>query len=49
MINLAKGAQREVEDIILSRYACYLIVQNGEPITTVSTIKLPDDYRHTIK
>ncbi|MBC8580104.1 DNA damage-inducible protein D [Zhenhengia yiwuensis] len=31
MINLAKGAQREVEDIILSRYACYLIVQNGDP------------------
>lgn len=31
MINLAKGAQREVDDIILSRYACYLIVQNGDP------------------
>ncbi|MFZ3171812.1 MAG: DNA damage-inducible protein D [Carboxydocellales bacterium] len=31
MINLAKGAQREIEDIMLSRYACYLIVQNGDP------------------
>ena len=30
MINLAKGAQREVDDYELSRYACYLIVQNGD-------------------
>lgn len=31
MINLAKGAQREITDIKLSRYACYLIVMNGDP------------------
>jgi len=31
MINLAKGAQREVEDVALTRYACYLIAQNGDP------------------
>lgn len=31
MIGLAKGAKREVEDFHLSRYACYLIVQNGDP------------------
>jgi DNA-damage-inducible protein D len=30
MIELAKGAQREVEDVALTRYACYLIAQNGD-------------------
>ena len=31
MIKLAKGAQRKVADYKLSRYACYLIVMNGNP------------------
>ena len=31
MIELAKSAHREVEDLLLTRYACYLIAQNGDP------------------
>ena len=31
MIGLAKGAQREVQEFMLTRYACYLIAQNGDP------------------
>lgn len=31
MVDLGSGAQREIEDYQLSRYACYLIVQNGDP------------------
>ncbi len=31
MINLAKGAKRKIIDYQLSRYACYLIVQNADP------------------
>ena len=31
MVDIGSGAQREVADLRLSRYACYLIVQNGDP------------------
>ncbi len=31
MIELAKGKRREIVNIKLSRYACYLIVQNSDP------------------
>jgi DNA-damage-inducible protein D len=30
MVDLGSGSQREVDDIMLTRYACYLIAQNGD-------------------
>ncbi len=31
MVNIGSGAQRKTESVKLSRYACYLIVQNADP------------------
>lgn len=35
MIDIGKGGQRQTADMRLSRYACYLIVQNGDPAKPV--------------
>jgi DNA-damage-inducible protein D len=35
MVDIGSGAKRSVPDVRLSRYACYLIVQNGDPTKPV--------------
>jgi DNA-damage-inducible protein D len=31
MVSIGSGAERPIDDIVLTRYACYLIAQNGDP------------------
>lgn len=40
MIATGKGAQRSVPDVHLSRYACYLVVQNADPSKEIVALGL---------
>lgn len=43
MVEIGSGAQKEIDDIALTRYACYLIAQNGDA-TTKSEIAFAQTY-----
>ena len=43
MVQIGSGAQKEIEDIALTRYGCYLIAQNGDA-TTKSEIAFAQTY-----
>ncbi len=38
MVDIGSGAERQIDDVMLSRYACYLIVMNGDPRKDVIAI-----------
>lgn len=43
MVRLGSGSERKIDDIMLTRYACYLIAQNGDPK------KEPVAFKHWIR
>lgn len=46
MVDLGSGSQREVDDLMLTRYACYLIAQNGDP--RKSEIAFAQTHKHVV-
>ena len=38
MVDIGSGAERQIDDVMLSRYSCYLIVMNGDPRKEVISI-----------
>ncbi|MGN6437476.1 MAG: DNA damage-inducible protein D [Agriterribacter sp.] len=42
MVSLGSNAEREIADVMLTRYACYLVAQNGDP--TKSEVSFAQTY-----
>ncbi len=49
MVKIGSGAEREIGDLSLSRYACYLIIQNADPKKEVIALDIFLIYRIEIK
>jgi hypothetical protein len=41
MVTVGSGAYRKIDDIMLTRYACHLIAQNGDPDVFVNRTRFP--------
>ena len=40
MVKVGSGAERQVDDVMLTRYACYLVAQNGDPRKALKLLSL---------
>ena len=50
MVKIGSGAERKKDDIMLTRYACYLIAQNGDPRKNKSLLhKATLQFKHESK
>ena len=46
MIEIGKGGQRPVKTTLMSRYACYLAIQNADPAKEIVSLG-PNLFRHS--
>ena len=48
MVRLGSGSEREVSDYHLSRFACYLIAQNGDSLPSAESHRRTSRQRHPV-
>ena len=49
MVDLGSKSQRQVDDIALTRYACYLVAQNGDPAKSEVAFALESKEKFVVK
>ena len=43
MVEIGSGAQRRLKTVMMSRYACYLVIQNADPSSMPCTLRVRQD------